>query len=64
MTRTGKVLGGEMHGKRIKVRSTGIKDVFGKIIWASEDGKFWDMEVTKHFGRTEYFLHETFAPKQ
>lgn len=64
MTRTGHVLGGEYNGKRIKVTSTGIKDVYGKVIWRSEDGKYWDMEMTKHFGRTEYFLHETFAPEK
>jgi len=33
MTRTGTVLGGELNGKKLKVRSTGIKDIHGKIIW-------------------------------
>lgn len=62
MTRTGTVLGGEMHNTRIKVTSTGVKDIYGKIIWKSEDGKYWDLEMTKHFGRTNYYLHETSAP--
>ena len=63
MTRTGLVLGGELNGKKIKVTSTGIKDVYGKIIWKSEDGKYWDLEMTKHFGRTNYYLRSTFAPE-
>lgn len=58
MTRTGKVLGGELNGKVLKVRSTETKDMYGKVIWTSEDGRIWEMEVTKHFGRTSYFLHE------
>ena len=63
MTRTGTVLGGEFGGKKIKVTSTGKKDIYGKIIWKSEDGRYWDLEMTKHFNRTNYYLHETFPPE-
>lgn len=58
MTRTAKVCGGELNGKVIKVQSTGMEDIFGKIIWKSEDGRTWELETTRHLGRTSYYAHE------
>ena len=37
MTRYGIVCGGELDNKKIKVNSTGRKDIYGKIIWKSDD---------------------------
>lgn len=58
MTRYAKVCGGELNGKTIKVSTTGFTDCDGKAVWKDGNGKHYEMEVTKHFNKTNYYIHE------